>query len=290
MGIDARTPVPTVAGWRPAEMIKAGDEVFNYLGKPVKVTSVQTYTPPECYKVWFQDGLTLVADWRTGLPVITERQFQVFRQWSRKRPQKSNIILPRSPREIMEGAAGVCRIINSRPIQPHHRNLPVEPFEFGQWTMDRSPKRKARFTSTLLDWYGEVPKYIPDTYLFASFEQRLTLLRGIVSTRPNVYKPNTTWFHMVTRDQQKARNWQNLTESLGIRTMLNYDGGGKWNLRFKTTLRLLPEQTAPTRYPNHECRTVKKIVLTETRPLVHIQTEAKENSIILSEGFINVCL
>ena len=87
MGFDARTPVPTSLGWKPASMLQKGDTVYSYDGSPTKVVSTQVYDAQECYKLWMQDGLTLIVDWRTGIPAFTHPQMDSYRQWTRKHAQ-----------------------------------------------------------------------------------------------------------------------------------------------------------------------------------------------------------
>ena len=184
--------MPTTKGWLPAGELQAGDEVFKYTGEPVKVTLVQKYTPRHCFKLWLKDGLTLTVDEQAGIPAYAYRSYTRLREWSktRERVRKAKIY-PVSPRDILERRAGRCRIPVAQPLRPKERSLPIEPHRFGQWIMEpRQNRRLAQtdITRELLDRYPVIPEHIPEEYLFASFEQRLALLRGILSTRPKCFK------------------------------------------------------------------------------------------------------
>ena len=289
MGIDARTPIPTVSGWKPARAITAGDEVFSFDGEPTKVVSTQLYTPAECFKIWFEDGLTLVVDARTGIPVIPNMKIRTLGEWTRKRRRISDYAIePLGPRLLMEKPNERHLLPNCHPLKMPKRNLPVDPFVFGQWYNDRGAKRRRErvdITRELIERYPMIPTDIPEEYLFASFEQRLALLRGILSQRKNCFDPKYGDFKFATRSLKMLRQVQNLVESLGLRSRIEF---GTWNtLKFRSQLRLIEEQTPHRAMARHDCRVITRIEKTEPRECVYIKSE---DTLVVSEGFLTICL
>jgi hypothetical protein len=294
MGIDARTPVPTATGWKPARMLVPGDTVYSYDGSPAKVVSVQEYEAQECYKAWTQGGLTLIMDWRTGIPVLTAKQMESHRRWTRKRPKMSPLVIqPVGPRLAISDPEPRW-LINCSPLKMPTRELPVEPYYLGRWMLERSAKRKRSqyaITRSLIERYPTIPDYIPDEYLFASFEQRLDLLRGIVSTRPTPYKKKESIFVLRLKDYRTFRQLQGLIESLGIRVMCpSRPNQRDFELRFRTVLRLVPEQPVEKSTIRFEFRKITKIESTTPRTCVFVQTTAPDNTMVVSEGFMCVSL
>lgn len=295
MGIDARTPVPTTKGWLPAGQIVVGDEIFGFDGMPVKVTTIQKYTPTHCYKVWLQGGITLVVDNKTGIPSFDQRTYTQYRRWTRTRSSIAGTTLrPQSPQTMIEHPYGRPRVPVCRPIQPKERSLPVSPFEMGRWIFERSLRRKesrSDITRELIERYPVIPTHIPEEYLFASFRQRLELLRGIVSTRTRCYKKKTKGFEIFVLDLRLARQVQQLVESLGAQTSLTRrTKNGQYLVRFRTILRLVEEQEAPSGLHELECRIVEEIQKIDARECIYIKTEDPNNTFLVSEGYLGVSL
>ena len=291
MGIDARTPIPTTKGWLPLSELQAGDEVFSYTGEPTKVTLVQKYTPRTCFKVWMKDGLSITMDERSGIPAYAYRTYSRLKAWSESRQRiRKATIYPANPRDIMEKRAGRCRIPVCQPLRPAPFHLPIEPHRFGQWIME--PRKKRRYDQTeitreLLDRYPVVPDHIPEDYLFASFEQRLALLRGILSTRPKCFKTKLTKFSIDIQDLRLARQVQCLVESLGMRSSVAASGT-YWRLSFRSFLRLVEEQTPPAKPLDLEFRRIRRVSEVEPRECVYFKTESETNAVLVSEGFITL--
>lgn len=295
MGFDARTPVPTTAGWLPAALLKPGDEVFNFEGHPTKVVSTQVYTPRECYKVWFQGGLTLVVDGKTGLPVYDRSAVKKLMLWKRKtiRWDRSRI-RPLGVRAIMERKFGACKMPNCSPIKPKERQLPIPPYDFGRWLMDRSYKRRMSNTDVtreLIEWYPVIPTDIPEEYLFGSFWQRLQLLRGITADRTKCYDDKLKRFTIYSPDYKIARQIQQLVESLGNHSMfVQDDKNGQHRVIFRTLLRIHPLQTVPDRPYTTETRRILKIEPVPPRECIYVKVEDDSNTFLVSEGFFGVSL
>lgn len=172
--------------------------------------------------------------------------------------------------------------------------MPVPPFEMGQWIFERSLKRKesrSDITRELIERYPVIPTHIPEEYMFASFRQRLELLRGIVSTRTRCYKKKTKGFEIFVLDFRLARQVQQLVESLGAQTSLTRRARNSKNLvRFRTILRLVEDQEAPNGIHELECRIVEEIQKIDARECIYIKTEDPNNTFLVSEGYLGVSL
>ena len=294
MGFDARIPVPTTKGWLPAGMIQAGDEVFGQNGRPVKVTLVQKYTPRKCFKVWMKDGLTLVVDGRAGIPAYSYIEFTSLRLWSASRilPRKGTVT-PKNAESIMRREAGRCRIPVCQPIRPIEAALPVDPYVFGQWIMEPRERRRRMAQTTisreLMERYAIVPNRIPEEYLFASFEQRLALLRGILSKKPKCFNKTTTLFSLAVMDQTLARQIQNLVESFGMRSSIVYNKHSFYfRVSFRSFMRLIEDQLPPNKPLDLEYRRIRRVEDARVRECVYLKTEDPANAILVSEGFITL--
>lgn len=292
MGIDAKTPIPTVSGWKPARAITAGDEVFSFDGTPTKVLSTQLYTPAECFKIWFEDGVTLVVDARTGIPIIPNMKIRTLGEWTRTRRRTSDYTIePLGPRLLLEKPDDRHLVPNCHPLKMPRRNLPVDPFVFGQWYNDRGAKRRRErvdITRELIERYPMIPTDIPEEYLFASFEQRLGLLRGILSQRKHCFDPKHGDFKFATRSVKVLRQVQNLVESLGLRSRIVQGGRGFWHtLRFRSLLRLVENQTPHRAIARHDCRVITKVESIPSRECIYIKSE---DTLVVSEGFLTICL
>jgi len=290
MGIDARTPIPTTAGWQLARFIKPGDEVFDYTGLPVKVVSVQEYTPVVCHKIWTKDGLTLVVDSRTGIPVYDNKLFFRLAKWSRKTPFREDYNLPiYAPQNLANQDTGWCRMPTCYPIRPTTKPLPIHPYDLGMWIGDPHRDKRTKMVSKLIEAYGKIPDHIPEEYLFASFEQRLAILRGVCASRPKCHSRVSAKFRFNFSNLRMFRSVHNLTESLGIRTEISAHQV-KYYMVFRTSLMLVEDQMKVRRPQYEEMRRITHVTEVDIRPCVHIKLEDSNNTFLVSEGYLTVCL
>ena len=290
MGIDARTPIPTTAGWQLARFIKPGDEVFDYTGLPVMVVSVQEYTPVVCHKIWTKDGLTLVVDSRTGIPVYDSKTFLTLSKWGRKQQPKEDYSLPiYAPQNLATIDTGWCRMPTCYPIKPSAKPLPLHPYDLGVWIGDPHRDKRTLITSKLIESYGKIPDHIPEEYLFSSFEQRLAILRGVCASRPKCHSKVSAKFRFNIKDLRLFRSIHNLTESLGIRTEIA-ELKKNYHMVFRTNLKLVEDQI-PVRRPHYEeMRRITHVTKVDIRPCMHIKTADPNNTFLISEGYLTVCL
>lgn len=290
MGIDARTPIPTTAGWQLARFIKPGDEVFDYKGLPVKVVSVQEYTPVACHKIWTKDGLTLVVDRRTGIPVYDKKTSGTIAQWGRKRPTLEEYVLPiYAPQNLATIETGWCRMPTCYPIKPEAKPYPIHPYELGMWAGDPHRDRRTNMVSRLIEAYGKLPDHIPEEYLFGSFEQRLAILRGVCASRPRCHSRISAKFRFYIASLRMFRSIHNLTESLGIRTEI-VKHPNNYHMVFRTNLKLIDDQMEVRRPRYEEMRRITHVTEVDIRPCMYIKTEDGNNTFLVSEGYLTICL
>jgi hypothetical protein len=255
----------------------------------------QQYNPGECYKIWLKDGLTLVVDNRTGIPAYTKRTMETLRAWDKHRthPRRNAKVTPQSPFKIMVFEAGRCRVPVAQPLKPNPLPLIVDPHTFGAWIMTTESvrERQTDITRELVERFGKIPKDIPEEYLMASFEQRVALLKGILSKRPRAFDPKRTQFGIGSNSVELIRQIQNLVESLSSRTSIRFNKRhGTYKLMFRSFLNLVPGQTPPKNSLEMEFRQITKVDITEPRECTYIKTEDPDNTILVSEGFLTVSL
>ena len=66
--LDPSTPIPSPAGWRRLGDLAVGDEVFDEMGKPCRVTGTIETEPKRCYRVTLRPLLIYgVMLWGVGL-------------------------------------------------------------------------------------------------------------------------------------------------------------------------------------------------------------------------------
>ena len=125
--------------------------------------------------------------------------------------------------------------------------------------------------------------------MFSSFEQRLAILRGVCASRPKCHSRVSAKFRFNIKDLRLFRSIHNLTESLGIRTEIA-EFKMNYHMVFRTNLTLVEDQM-PVRRPQYEeMRRILEVTSVDVRPCVHIKTADPNNTFLVSEGYLTVCL
>ena len=148
MALAATMSIPTSTSWVKVGDLMGGDVLFDHLGQPTTIKTIQHYTPAECYEVEFDDGLTIRGDkhltfqlqdriWRNCLTRYVNypatRKRRPF-----TRPLITKVVEEISPIRI--GARLNYSVPNCLPVQYGHRDLPVPPYVFGVWFASLTPK------------------------------------------------------------------------------------------------------------------------------------------------------
>lgn len=221
-GLALDTPIPTPHGWTTMADLKEGDEVFDRDGKPCRVVHKSEIHNRKCYQITFDDGLKIICDdehrWitKTGSTCYTklasgEKKMYDYRKESVKTAAEIAETLKNKGQKHHQ-------LLNAAPLKVKHKELLLDPYLLGCWLGDGTTsngsitsadpeifeafseggfsvtsiqKKKDANCETRtfgglynilsqMDLVGH--KYIPEAYLWASTEQRLALLQGLMDT------------------------------------------------------------------------------------------------------------
>lgn len=263
MAITATTPVLTANDWMYAKDIRPGDYVFNRLGQPVKVKLTQTFRSEECYRVTFDDYLSVDGDNALILPV--EDVFYRNKCHTYKgRFKKTSPLKQRTLPQLLDhgifhrGTRRWFSVPTTEPIQLPTQPLDIPPFVYGFWFFSRLPDKKLQVKEELKDFVfqkfrdagyktragrknqrgyinftteppiwrqlaGQDTHKVPATYLNGSPEQRFELLQGILHAKLASYKVKQDHFEYVSGKKSTITTIQYLAESIGAATRIHYD-------------------------------------------------------------------
>jgi len=210
----------------------------------------------------------------------------------------------------------------TNPLSLPHKDLPVPAFLFGFWFFARrangSMAAARKTTEYVIEKFkdhgykvevgriintGEhqftvtptihsqlipdVPKLITNNYLLSSTEQRIELLSGIMCSKNRQYDKRTDKFRFSSINYDTVRRVQLLAESLGGKTSLGHDKKkGYYTVWFKIRIKIHPEQASPPAKVHYGRRYVASIEPIAPQLCVHIETNGKNGTILVGEGFI----
>jgi len=210
----------------------------------------------------------------------------------------------------------------TEPIQLPHQPLGIPPFVYGFWFCSRLSKKILRVPyefadetfqyfkdsgyqiEKLGDYQGKYEKFrtvpsiwdqlkgqqtrkIPVAYLNGSPEQRLDLIKGILATRLCKNTNRIGSFTIKTRKKNLHIAIQFLSESLGAKAEPKHDKiTGTYDLRI-TRLKPFLEKMGKHRPVVHLARRyVNSIKPIPAQLCVHIETDEKNGTFLVGEGFI----
>lgn len=212
------TLIPTNTGFKMMSEIKVGDIVFDKNGKETTVIHKSKIHYNPCYKIKFDNSTEIIADedhrWEISF-LKSSGKFVSHIFTTKELYEYCKNINTRT-------STNIPKILNAKPINTTKKELPVDPYVLGVWLGDGSkhcgcvtqakgskvwdeiknrgyelspdhtrndPRRDTIEYRTV---YGLSPvlrhlgiidnKGIPDEYMFASYEQRLDLVRGLMDT------------------------------------------------------------------------------------------------------------
>lgn len=216
----------------------------------------------------------------------------------------------------------VYSVPTTRPLELPHQTLPVPPFIFGFWFFNRKPKghlnAPAKYHDEVMAKFKDhgykvklgrkrqggrqeftvtptiesqlapnIPNKVTNNYLLASPEQRLELLQGILIAKIGQYNERDDRFRFSSPHLPTVLRIQSLVESLGSKTRVELDETNKtYYLFFKTRLKLVSNQQSPPVKVHLGRRYIKNITSIAPQMCVHIETTAKDSTILVGEGFI----
>jgi len=324
MAILANQKILTLDYWKRADQVQEGDLLLDRNGQPAKVTLVQKYTPPHCYEVLFNDYLTAAGD--DKLSFIVETPNDRIKECKYK--GINSFVRPlhnRKVADLLEETPTVYSVPTTQPLQLPHQDLPIPPFIFGFWFLNRKVQKQMvapqdfqdgvhaafrdagykvtlgrhikklryefRITPTIESQLAPlVPTRIPNNYLMGSYEQRMELLRGLLQAKHRQYNPRTKTFRITLLNEGLLKQIQWLVESLGHKTtFFTHPQLNNHTLTFKSRLHLIPNQTPPSKKRIIDRRYIREIYEIRQQPCVHIETNGYQGTFLVGEGFIS-CL
>lgn len=323
MAILATEKVPTLDYWKPAGKLEVGDYVFDKDGKVVKITLVQEYRAKNCYTVALSDHLSVSGDENLAFPTENlkyRNRVASFKNVLKFRRPLRPVKVVQLLEEPLKNKYNNLKysIQTTKPLQFSHQDLPVPPFIFGYWFFNRQKNKKMTAKSEwILEKFKDhgykpnahvwlnyftvtptveshllpfIPTKIPNNYLFASEEQRIELLSGILMSKTRQYNQKTDTFRFSSKRFAFVQQVQCLTESLGIKTRLMHDETRTtYTLFFRSRIKLIPEQVSPPLKVHQARRYIVDVRPTQTQSCIHLETTGEDNTILVGEGFIPTC-
>lgn len=330
MAILATEKVLTLDYWKSASNLQTGDYVFDKDGNIVQVKLIQTYHSDNCYRVLLDDNLTISGDDRLGFLVENRKhrlQQSIYKGVHKfRRPLRFTEVrdLLESPLKDRHNRHAFS-IPTAKPLKLPHQTLPIPPFVFGYWFVNRKTPGKLTFTNNNDDYLTQrfkdhgysvrkswkmprsqryffikptiesqlapdIPHKIPNNYLLADEEQRTELLRGILNGKSEQYNVKSDRFRFSSSQFALVLQVQGLVESLGSRTNVLYDKThDRYVLSFKSRIRLVENQVSPRFKVNYGRRYILGFEPLPPQMCVYIETTGEDNSIVVGEGFISTC-
>ena len=241
-GLSLDELIPTPTGWTTMGHLQVGDELFDENGNICHVTYKSPIHNIQCYKLTFENGFSLTVDkdhrWKCQTGNYTQN-----RVWT---TEEMFLYLEKQNRKTPRGFI----IDMAEPLQLPKKDLPIEPYVLGAWLGDGSshhgviynhisdhqiieeiekegwdavqkPSDELCYTiwglKPILRVLGVLEnKHIPVEYLRGSFEQRLSLLQGIMDTDGTIGENGNceiTW-----ADYDMIVQLRELLFTLGIKT------------------------------------------------------------------------
>jgi len=330
MAITAIQQVLTLDYWKRADKVKIGDYVFNKDGEIVQVKLVQHYYANECYEVTFDDHLTIRGDKHLGFLIQDRNHRKQLDAYKNIRPFKRQLKFTKLENLIdlsLKDKRGRTKysIPTTKPIAFPHQVLSIPPFVFGYWLYNKNKKHQMVTIPGYQDFIYEkfrshgykiiegpkrkngkrvfitepaihlqlapnIPSRLPTNYLFASVEERIELLTGIMHAKSAQYEKRNDRFRFSSRNLNVVVQIQSLVESLGSKTSILFNPArNTYTLYFKFRIKIMDIQKSPPIkvYPSR--RYIKAIEPTQSQMCVHIETNGPDNSILVGEGFIQTC-
>lgn len=268
MAILANEKLLTLDYWKYAHALNEGDYVFNREGKLVRIKLIQKYRADNCYRVVFNDHLTVSGDKNLYFPLENQKyrnRLQIYkgkRQFLR--PLKKTKLEDLLTADLKNKYNSLkFSVPSAKPLELPMQTLPVPPFLFGFWFFNRRSTKKMAaprgkweeverqfkehgyqitlgrktingerefsvYPTIESQIYPDNPMQIPNNYLLGSHEQRLELLRGILYSKSRQYAVKRDRFRFTTQHSRIFSQIQFLIESLGHKTTCIYDNSKEY--------------------------------------------------------------
>lgn len=253
-GLPLDTKIPTLDGWSTISQLQEGDVIFDKDGNPTKILHKSEVHYNPCYKITFDNGDTIVADhehrWEISFSTSKSSKYHGEYKTQVMTTEEISKYLESLPEK--RSSYDIPKIVNPKPLNLDHVELPIDPYVLGCWLGDGSKQcgsitnetnnvlaeiqrrgytlgndisaEDRTSTYTILGIYPILKqlnlinnKHIPDLYQRASYEQRLDLLRGLMDT-DGYYNSKRKRFVMETSQEWQCYDFIKLLSSLGIKS------------------------------------------------------------------------
>ena len=323
-GLPLDTKILTEDGFKTMGDLKVGDTVFDLNGKKTKIVEKSKVHYNPCYEITFDNGDKITADhehkwivsfresrkcpWETK--VMTTEEIAYFTEHHSQIP------------------VHIPKIINAKPLDTEAVKLPIDPYVFGAWLGSGSksygtiaqvsnsklwneikkhgyevgknlihnpgePGVNSRTVFGLSEQLKQIGclnnKHIPESYLLASYNQRLDLFRGLMDTCGSYNKIRNRFIINTSFEDGVYA----LLCTLGIKPTKTKAADGKnfgCNITFTTDINpfLVRNQNLvlKSKSDSHSFRSIKKIEAVETVPTQCIAVDSPTHSYLCTEGLI----
>ena len=302
-GLPLDTPILTSNGWSTMADLKVGDKVFDKDGNLCNITvkSEVHYNP--CYKITFDNSESIVAD--------VDHRWLISFNSAKENLNYPCIMTTLELKKYLDSlskrtADNIPIILNARPINTEANKLPLDPYVLGVWLGDEGKKlmhdikrikEKASYEldSTIKELDLINNKRIPDEYLLASYEDRLSLLRGLMDAN-GYYNPKRNRFIMTTYCNWNKEAMIKLVSSLGCKVTVfreihkcnNKEFSG-WNINFITNKFnpfLVRYQNIKVEKDNNSFRSIISVEKTSTVPTQCISVDSPTHTYLCTHSLI----
>lgn len=264
------TPLPTPTGWTTMGKVEIGDWLLDENGKPVEVIGMSAvHQNRKCYEVEFDDGSTIVADETHEWTI--ERRFREYalnaKDWVSKTIETKDLV------------ANKDYIWCAKPFDLPDVKLPIDPYVLGVWlgdgssasnrvhsaefdaealisnligkgyTIGKPRNQKSCVDITIHRLRNDLVingllnnKHIPSKYLRASYQQRLSLVQGLMDTDGHYHKA-TKQCVFVNTNKNLIDGMAELLRSLGVKPFVRKHKNKEYGEHYKIGFSV--DQTIP---------------------------------------------
>lgn len=273
------TEIPCVSGWKTVESVQVGDYVFSPDGTPVMVTGKSEVYEEEIFEVVTSDNQVIECD---GEHLWTVR----FGSGNPYRTMSTLQILDKLENESWRRMGNYPMLPAYSAAQYPHRELPIDPYVLGVWLgcgsscdgsigasfADMEAKRSlieaCGFKTTHNPKYQKYNilglitalkdsgllrnKHIPEEYLTASIEQRMSLLQGLIDTDGNVSVDGKVCFN--NSNHNLIKQVLCLVHSLGAKAQITQREANFKGVPGQTAYRIMFKMEGAARLPRKASR------------------------------------
>lgn len=343
--LDVDTPMLTTRGWSTMGNLQAGDEVFHPDGQPTRVVGAfNVMHGHDCYLVTTTDGRSVVADadhlwtvqdlrrkghtWETLTTTqLIERGYRMVgvREAAYRLPKQKAIIskpvdLPVDPyllgAWLGDGSTGrPILTIGDQDLDETVKHLnevgvnTTARRDHTAWSVYLTVGKPGAFKDHLRDLGVWSRKRIPDLYLTAGTEQRLSLLQGLLDTDGSISARGQVEFSSCQRELAdgvlflvRSLGWRGNEAHVGETTLNGRRMKPRWRVRFtpeqgdpipfRLTRKIARIHVASARGQNRRRPTIKSIVQVASRPVRCIKVDREDGLFLAGRELIpthNTC-